>query len=41
MVEGEMMSIDMESSVPMMERITPMEASEELYLDPEGGYPDE
>ena len=35
------MSIDMESSVPMMERITPMEASEELYLDPEGGYPDE
>ena len=41
MVENEMMSVDMESQPPMGDRITPMEAPEELYLDPEGGYPDE
>ena len=41
MVENELMSVDMESQPGMGERITPMEAPEELYLDPEGGYPDE
>ena len=41
MVENEMMSVDMESQPPMGDRIPPMEAPEELYLDPEGGYPDE